>query len=116
MATGWEEYAWRWKTPPMRTDRRDFSQPRWRGEEIAGRTLFLHAEQGFGDTIQFCRYAPLAAARGARVVLEVHPELHRIMQGLKGVEQTIARGQAVPRFDLHCPLMSLPLAFRTTLE
>jgi tetratricopeptide (TPR) repeat protein len=135
---GWQEYEWRWRTQdyfPRPSPR--FHPPRvptlhWTGgggvadadgkavsdptAAIFGKTLFLHAEQGFGDTIHFCRYAPLAAARGARVILEVHPELHRLMQGLNGVETTIARGQTVPRFDLHCPLMSLPLAFRTTMQ
>ena len=135
---GWQEYEWRWKTqahfprPSPRFYPPRIPTPHWTGgggggrrrmegsqdvsAGISGKTIFLHAEQGFGDTIQFCRYAPLVAARGAMVVMEVHAELHRLLQGLEGIEQTIARGQTVPRFDLHCPLMSLPLVFGTTLE
>jgi hypothetical protein len=76
----------------------------------------LHAEQGLGDTLQFVRYAPMVAALGARVVLEVQPPLVRLMQGLRDVAQVIACGDALPRFDVHCPLLSLPLAFATRLE
>jgi hypothetical protein len=94
----------------------DFAQPLWHGEELAGRTLLLHAEQGMGDTIQFCRYAPLVARRGARVVLEVQPPLKSLLGSLEGVSQVIARGESLPGFDLHAPMMSLPLAFGTTLE
>ncbi|WP_305123470.1 tetratricopeptide repeat protein [Roseomonas sp. GC11] len=107
---GWTEYEWRWRcaqTP------RDFPQPRWRGEHAAGRRLLLHAEQGLGDTLQFCRYAELAAERGLRVVMEVQPSLRRLLQGLPGTEAVLARGEPLPEFDLHCPLLSLPLAFGT---
>ncbi|SMH33495.1 tetratricopeptide repeat protein [Azospirillum agricola] len=92
---------------------RTFPQPTWRGEDVAGRTLLLYAEQGFGDTLQFVRYAPLAAARGARVLLEVQPQLVRLLSGLPGVERVFGRGEPLPDFDLECPLMSLPRAFAT---
>ncbi len=94
---------------------RDFAQPQWRGEDIAGKTILLHAEQGFGDTIQFVRYAPLVAAKGASVILEAPDSLMPLLDGFNGVTTMIAHGQALPPFDLHCPLMSLPLAFGTTL-
>jgi tetratricopeptide (TPR) repeat protein len=115
LAEGWQEHEWRWQTPQLIQARRGFTQPQWRGEAAAGRTLLIHAEQGFGDTIQFCRYAKLAAARELRVVLEVQPALVRLLQGLPGVAQVIARGQALPEFDLHCPMLSLPLALGVTL-
>ncbi len=95
---------------------RGFSEAFWQGEDIAGRTILLHAEEGFGDTLQFVRYAPLVAARGARVILEVPPPLVRLCAGLPGVTQVVATGAALPAFDCHCPLLSLPHVFGTTLE
>ncbi len=83
--------------------------------DIAGKTILLSEEQGLGDTIQFCRYAPLVAQRGARVILEVPPQLTRLAAGLAGVSQIVETGRPLPAFDLHCPLMSLPLAFKTEL-
>jgi tetratricopeptide (TPR) repeat protein len=112
---GWEEHEWRWRTPQMIKARRGFTQPQWRGEAAGGRTLLIHAEQGFGDTLEFCRYAPMAAARGLRVILEVQRPLVRLLRGLPGVDLVIAHGEALPAFDLHCPMLSLPLALRTTL-
>jgi tetratricopeptide (TPR) repeat protein len=116
MAAGWEEFEWRWQAPQMARSRRDFTAPLWRGEAGDGGTLLIHAEQGFGDTLQFCRYAPLAAARGWRVVLEVQPPLVRLLAGLPGVAQIVGRGEALPPFDRQCPMLSLPLAMGTTLQ
>jgi Glycosyltransferase family 9 (heptosyltransferase) len=88
----------------------------WLGDTpLNGKTILLHAEQGLGDTIQFARYAPLIAARGAKVVLEVQPELKSPLSRLDGVTAVVARGEAPPPFDLHCPLGSLPLAMKTEL-
>ncbi len=115
MPAGWAAYEWRWKTPQMRVRWRHFRQPQWRGEDAANRTLLIHAEQGFGDTLQFCRYAPLAAAAGFRVILEVQQPLVRLLKGLPGVDAVIAQSDALPPFDFHCPLLSMPLAFGTTL-
>ena len=89
---------------------------RWHGEDVAGKTVLLHAEQGLGDTIQFVRYAPMVAARGARVVLAVQPGLVRLLGATPGVDQVVAVGQALPPFDLFCPLLSLPAIFQTTLD
>lgn len=94
---------------------RHFQQPQWSGENLVGKRILLHAEQGLGDTIQFVRYAPMVAALGAHVILEVHPELLTLMRSVAGVSQLLARGDPLPRFDLHCPLMSLPLAFDTVV-
>ena len=114
---GWEEFEWRWRVPDFAPWRRDFAQPQWLGDApLAGRTILLHAEQGFGDAIQFVRYAPLVAARGAKVVLEVPPPLTALCASLAGVSSVVSRGEQLPEFDCHCPLLSLPLAFRTRLE
>jgi tetratricopeptide (TPR) repeat protein len=115
MAAGWREHEWRWKTPQMIGDRRDFSQPRWRGEAAEGRTLLIHAEQGYGDTLQFCRYARLAAANGLRVIMEVQKPLVRLLNGVPGVDLVVATGEQLPEFNLHCPMLSMPLAFGTTV-
>ncbi len=115
MAPGWQEYEWRWQTPQMARSRRQFVQPQWRGEAAAGRTLLIHAEQGFGDTLQFCRYATLANQQGLRVIMEVDQPLVRLLRSLAGVDRVVERGEALPPFDLHCPLLSMPLALGTTL-
>ena len=112
-AAGWQEYEWRWRLHA--TDRpRSFPAPQWRGEPAQGRRLLLHSEQGLGDTLQFCRYAPLAAARGFRVRLQVQHSLVRLLRSLPGVEQVVGTNDPAPEHDLHCPLLSLPLAFGTT--
>jgi tetratricopeptide (TPR) repeat protein len=114
---GWRQHEWRWQTDQLASERRNFPQPLWLGSgELAGRTILLHAEQGFGDTLQFCRYVPLVAARGARVILEVQRPLQDLMRTLAGVAQVISRGELLRAFDLHCPLLSLPLALRTEVD
>jgi hypothetical protein len=115
-AQGWAEYEWRWQSKDFRSPRRDFPQPQWRGEDPSGRTILLHAEQGFGDTIQFIRYAPLLAGRGARVIVECQPELQRLLGGVEGIQHLTARGEPLPPFDLHTPLLSLPLAWGTRVK
>jgi tetratricopeptide (TPR) repeat protein len=113
-AGGWREYEWRWKLPQRAHGQRGFAQPLWLGAEpLRGRTILLHAELGLGDTLQFCRYAPQVAALGAKVVLEVQAPLVPLLRSLAGVSEVLPRGAVLPAFDYHCPLMSLPLAFRT---
>jgi tetratricopeptide (TPR) repeat protein len=116
----WPHHEWRWDFRELHLRKRRFAQPQWKGEALGGAlhgdTILLHAEQGLGDTLQFVRYAQLVAERGRRVVLEVQPPLKRLLKNLPGIDQVIAQGEALPEFDLHCPLMSLPLAFGTTLE
>jgi tetratricopeptide (TPR) repeat protein len=114
MSAGWEEYEWRRKSPTVLNERQ-FTQPQWRGEAAEGRTLLVHAEQGFGDTLQFCRYGPLAAARGLRVVMEVQEPLVRLLRTLPAVDVLPAGVEALPQFDFHCPMLSLPLALGTTI-
>lgn len=113
---GWRDYEARRRLPALGNGPRSFTQPQWSGEPVAGKTVLLHAEQGFGDTIQFCRYAKHVSALGARVVLEVQPPLLELLACLEGVDEWIAQGQPLPAFDLHCPLMSLPLALGTVVE
>jgi tetratricopeptide (TPR) repeat protein len=115
-ARAWPEYEWRWDREKFTSAKRGFPQPHWRGEQLSGKTILLHAEQGFGDTLQFARYVPLVEERGGRVVLEVQPALQRLLARVPGVAECIAKGQPLPEFAWHCPLMSLPLAFGTTLE
>jgi tetratricopeptide (TPR) repeat protein len=115
--TGWPLYEWRWKNSNFTSARRNFAQPMWLGTEpLDGKTILLHAEQGLGDTIHFCRYASLVAARGAKVVLEAPRHLTRLLRSLAGVTTIVASGDTVPAFDFHCPLMSLPLCFGTTVS
>jgi len=115
-AAGWKDYEWRWRKADWASRRRDFPAPLWLGREvIAGKTILLHAEQGFGDTIQFVRYVPLVARRGARVILEVQPALKELLGGIDGATSLVANGEKLPPFELRCPLMSLPLAFATNL-
>jgi tetratricopeptide (TPR) repeat protein len=111
---GWQEYEWRSRVqltlfvPP-----RNFTQPRWDGRPLQGKTILLHAEQGFGDTIQFVRYLPMVARLGGRIVLDCPKELVRLLRQVPSVQSIIATGDPPPRFDCHCPLLSLPLAFST---
>ncbi len=111
-ARGFAGYEWRWKRAGIA--RRSLGKPLWLGEYPLGRkTILLHAEQGLGDTIHFARYAPLLARGGATVVLEAQGELKELFGHLDVT--VIARGEALPGFDVYCPLGSLPLAFRTEL-
>jgi tetratricopeptide (TPR) repeat protein len=111
---GWPEYEWRWKTRDLRP--RDFQQPVWNGRPLQGETILLHAEQGLGDTIQFIRYAPLVKSRGAIVVVECPPPLRTLLSRCPGVDRLVAKGGALPDFDMHAPLMSLPAILKTTLD
>lgn len=113
---GWLEYEWRQHLREDYGQRRNFPQPAWNGAPVAGRTVLLLTEQGLGDTLQFVRYAPLVAARGARVILECQAPLRPILQTVPGVDRVIARGEPLPAFDLHARLMSLPGAMGTRLD
>jgi tetratricopeptide (TPR) repeat protein len=115
---GWRHFEWRWRAKGGHcfAEKRDFEAPLWLGAEtIRGKTIFLYGEQGLGDSLQFCRYVEMVAALGAQVVLEVPEPLVDLCKTLSGVERVLAFGGSVPRCDFQCPLMSLPLAFGTTL-
>ncbi|EJN01794.1 tetratricopeptide repeat protein, partial [Herbaspirillum sp. YR522] len=114
-AAGWEKYEWRWRTEQMSHLQRQFQEPLWLGEEpLQGKTILLHSEQGFGDTLQFSRYVAHVAARGAWVILQVQPQLRELMLNLPCVIEVLSTDET-PKlpFDFHCPLMSLPLACGT---
>lgn len=111
---GFREYEWRWLKFPK--ERRSFREPLWSGFDIAGKTILLYAEQGFGDTIHFVRFAPAVAARGAKVILECAPRLVSLMSRTAGVSQVVAHGSALPPFDIQCPLMSTAYALGATLD
>ena len=113
---GWRDHESRWRGSDTQSPIRPFPQPQWQGEDLRGRTLLVHAEQGLGDTIQFCRYVPLLEARGARVLLEVQAPLKTLLADLKGAAQVLSLGESLPAFDLHCPMLSLPFAFGTQLD
>jgi tetratricopeptide (TPR) repeat protein len=113
---GWAHHEWRWDFRELNLRRREFAAPQWKGEPLHGETVLLHAEQGLGDTLQFVRFAPLVAERGGRVILEVQPRLVRLLRGLPGVSLVVGRGEPLPPFAWECPLMSLPLAFGTTMD
>ena len=114
---GWREYEYRWHSDALASARRVFAQPLWDGEPTGDRILLLHAEQGLGDTLQFIRYAPLVAARGIRILLEVPQPMVRLARAMAipGAE-VVEGGTPLPLFDLHCPLMSLPRIFGTRLD
>jgi cytochrome c-type biogenesis protein CcmH/NrfG len=112
---GWVEHQWRWKANFVRLQVADFQQPRWDGRELNGRTILLHAEQGFGDNIQFVRYLPMVLARGGRVLLHCKPELLRLFRRLPGPAATSDRLEEMTPFDVHCSLMDLPAIFETDL-
>jgi tetratricopeptide (TPR) repeat protein len=122
-AQGWRKHEWRWHAAGLALTRRIWAQPLWLGlgacevpgveashAGLEGKTILLHAEQGWGDTLQFCRYAQHVAALGAVVLLEVQAPLKTLLSGLAGVTRVYAQGEALPSFDFQCPLLSLPLA------
>lgn len=115
---GWRGYEARWNVATLHIYDRE--RPRgapWLGQDsLQGKTILVYAEQGLGDTLQFCRYLPLLAQRGARVVLEAPASLVGLLGSLAGVGELVAKGKPLPEFDFHCPLMSLPLAFDTQLD
>ncbi|HVT89186.1 MAG TPA: tetratricopeptide repeat protein [Tepidisphaeraceae bacterium] len=110
---GWIEHEWRSRAPELGLAWIQCLQPQWDGRDLEGQTILLWTEQGFGDTIQMARYAPMVAAKGGKVLLRVQAPLLRIMQSLSGVEQLSSDAKPLPHFDVHCPLLSLPKCFGT---
>ncbi len=116
---GWAGYESRWRFREVHRKPRVFEQPRWHGEELDGQRILLHAEQGLGDTIQFCRYATLVATRGGVPILQVQPAAERLMRSLPVVRAGLAKTAVLgteQQFDCECPLMSLPAVFGTTVD
>jgi tetratricopeptide (TPR) repeat protein len=109
----WPDFEYQWLifgAVPRHVDR-----PRWDGSSLEGKTILLHPEQGLGDTLHFIRYAPMVKDRGGTVLFECQPPLLRLLEGVAGIDQLIARGAPLPHFDVQAPLMSLPGLFGTTL-
>lgn len=113
---GWREYEWRWRNPAFTSPPRSFASPQWAGESLDHKTILLHAEQGFGDSIQFARYVSMVAKTAGAVILECRPPLRPLFETVAGAATVIGRGEALPPFDFHMPLMSLPLVFGTRIE
>jgi tetratricopeptide (TPR) repeat protein len=113
---GFADYHFRLACKDFQLHGRTFAQPAWNGEDVAGKTFLIHTEQGLGDTIQFVRYAPMLAARGARVIVECPPDLADLLRTVKGVAEVIARPKPLPPFDVHAAVLDLPRLFGTTLE
>jgi len=117
LAQGWPLYESRFRLQHLGSLQRSLDMPRWSGSEpLEGKSIFVYAEQGIGDALQFCRYLQLLAARGARVVFEVQPTLLNLMRTLTTPVTLVDAGQPAPRCDYFSPLLSLPLAFGTTLD
>ena len=111
LEAGWEKYESRFDTAAMGLSRRVGTRPQWLGrEDIAGKRLFIRPEQGYGDAIQFCRYADILSRQGAHVILAVPSRLQRLLAGVSGVGQVIATDDPIPDHDFECPLLSVPLA------
>ncbi len=110
---GWPDYEQR---PALSGNAaRNYREPRWDGAALQGKTLLVHAEQGLGDTIQFAHYLPMVKHQGGAVVFECQSSLASLFSDFSGVDRLIASGTALPHFDVHIPLLSLPLLFGTTL-
>jgi tetratricopeptide (TPR) repeat protein len=115
---GWLAHEWRWaNAEKLFMGNRSFTEPLWLGREpIAGKRLLLYSEQGLGDAVQFCRFAKSVADLGATVILEVQPALANLVQGLDGVARVIVESDPPPELDYRCPLLSVPLALKTTFD
>jgi tetratricopeptide (TPR) repeat protein len=116
-ARGWLAHEWRWRNAEkLAMGHRSFTHPLWLGQDpIAGKRLLMYSEQGLGDALQFCRFAKSVADLGGIVFLEVQPALASLLQGLEGVSRVIVEGSPLPEFDYRCPLLSVPVALKTTL-
>jgi tetratricopeptide (TPR) repeat protein len=112
---GWPLFEWRRKLPGVEMVA-NVPGRQWDGGDLKGKRILLHAEQGLGDTIQFIRYVPLVAERGGRVILACPPELIGWVGGIGGVKEKIKMGDVLPKYDVHCPLLTLPMIFKTNLE
>jgi hypothetical protein len=119
LPAGWVDFEWRWRTAPGRALRqaKNFSQPPWLGAQaVEGKTLLLYCERGLGDTLQFCRYALMVSRLHAKVVLQVQAPLLRLLRRLDEAVRVVSEAESPPHFDLQCPLLSLPLVFKTSLR
>ncbi len=120
LPAGWAAYEWRWKLPEFAWARSlKLASRQWAGEDLSGKTILIYTEQGLGDIIQFARYLPLLnsarlAARAVQVVVAAHPPVRRLLESIKGIS-VVSLHDPLPPHDVHCPLLSLPGLFGTTL-
>ncbi|GAX60016.1 hypothetical protein SCALIN_C05_0101 [Candidatus Scalindua japonica] len=115
--SGWQEYEWRLQTDNYKPG--NLNRPIWNGKPLNGKTILVHTEQGFGDTIQFLRYLPMVKAQGGRVIFECKQELFRLLKNYTGFDKIIEKnpsGKISVEYDVHAPLLSLPGLFKSTLE
>lgn len=108
MREGWQEYEWRWKWDGFTALRRNFPQPLWDGTPLNGKTILLHAEQGYGDAIQFARFAPQVAQRGGKVLILCPSGLKHLLQSVHGITRIVGEDEPLPPFDVQLPMLSLP--------
>ena len=113
---GWEEYEWRWESESLLPFKQDFIQPFWDGSPLGDKTILLHAEQGFGDAIQFIRYVDTIANSKVNIIVECQPELVTLFETMDSIKQVIPRGESLPDYDVHAPLLSLPRLLKTDLD
>ncbi|CAM3690408.1 tetratricopeptide repeat protein [Polynucleobacter arcticus] len=114
--SGFDEYEWRLQCPSLQETARGIHRPTWHGEVLRGKTILLYSEQGYGDSIQFCRYVKLVSELGAKVILEVQEPLVSLLSNLEGVSQVFVKGEIPPNHDYQCALLSLPRIFKTTID
>lgn len=113
---GWRHFESRWLAEPLASVRANYGVPQWMGQSLEGRTVLVRSEQGLGDVFQFVRYLPLLKAKGAQVLFQPLQGMDRIALRFPGVDRVIAEGEVLPEFDFYANLMSLPLAFGTSVE
>ena len=117
LVEGWRHYEFRWLRADAKTPKQaGLAGPVWSGQSLLGRTILIHVEQGFGDVIQFVRYAPLVKALGATVLLRVARPMKILMQGIGGVDRVLDRDEVIPAYDFYINLLSLPRIFGTSLD
>jgi Flp pilus assembly protein TadD len=108
---GWPEYEWRWQCPGCSMPA--YKQPVWDGSSLAGKTVFLHHEQGLGDTIQFVRYAPIFSKQGAKVIVKAQKPLMKLLANCEGIDTLVDDDKDLPDFDVHIPMLSVPGRLKT---
>ena len=114
--SAWRHFEKRWECPTFTSEKRSFTKPLWLGAEgLENKSILLHSEQGLGDSIQYCRYVKSLEPKAGKIFLEVEKPLTTLMHSLLPPNQIFIKGEKLPEFDFHCPLMSLPLAFNTTI-
>jgi len=115
-ANGWNRYEWRWQMASYKVPRWNRPEPLWDGSDLAGRTILLHMEQGYGDNVQLIRYVPLVKARGGGIMMTTLDPLLRLFRTIPEADAVYRETEPVPPFEVHAPLMSLPRIFKTTVE